>query len=78
MSTMRSDLADALSRDDAAVVARTILDMPEPELIELVHELCYRRRFNATVHALSELMEHPSDGFVAQRAIQRLGLGGGW
>jgi hypothetical protein len=75
---MRSDLADALSRNDAAVIAHSILDMPEPELMELVGELCYRRRFNAAVHALNELMEHPSDGFVARRAIQRLGLGGGW
>jgi hypothetical protein len=51
--------------------------MPEPELMELVGELCYRRRFRATVHALNELMGHPSEGFVARRAIQRLGLGGG-
>ena len=51
---------------------RTILELPEPELMKLVHELCYRRRFNATVHALNKLSGDPSEGFVALlTSIQR-------
>ena len=45
--------------------------------MELVSDLCYQRRFNATVQSLNELKGHPSEGFAARRAIQRLGLSGG-
>jgi hypothetical protein len=60
--------------DDARNFARSIAEMPEPELSDLVHNLRWHRRLTSTVHALNGLMQNPADAELGTRALRRLGL----
>ena len=60
--------------DDARNFARSIAEMPEPQLSDLIHRLRWHRRLTSTVHALNGLMHSPSDVELGKRALRRLGL----
>ncbi len=71
---MTPDLRAALAAEDAAKVAQKILALPDPNFLELVHELRYRRHLNAAIHALDGLAGSKSDGEPARKTIRRLRL----
>lgn len=60
--------------DDARKFARNIVEMPEPELSDLIHRLRWHRRLTSTVHALNVLTRNPPDVELGKRALRRLGL----
>ncbi len=71
---MTPELKAALAAEDAAKVANVILALPDPDFLELVHELRYRRHLTAAIHALNSLAENKGNGDSARKAIRRLGL----
>jgi hypothetical protein len=60
--------------DDARKFALNIVEMPEPELSDLIHSLRWHRRLTSTVHALNGMVHNPQDAELGTRALRRLGL----
>jgi hypothetical protein len=71
---MQTGFGSMLAHEDGAAIARLILEIDEPNLVELVHELRQRRELSATVRVLNTLASNPGDGFLCRRAMQRIGL----
>ena len=71
---MQSEFGSMLAHEDGAAIARLILEIDEPNLVEFVHELRQRRELCATVRVLNALASDPGAGFLSRRAMQRIGL----